>query len=238
VGLLHCIYYVLNVATLLVSASSFMLQEMQALGLTEDQAAALAEKSNNPSEAAEESADADEAGGFSLWDDEAPAAPEASREAGAGPQAVQEGQQDWEMPVDLFGEGDTDAVAHLPTVHSKARPAAPQEPLTPWGADQEGQAVSRDGPPPGGRQAGSSDSRQQPKAHLSQLCQRSGWGQPRYERVKDTAGLPGVQYMCTVDFGVARGAAKSKGLHGVRTYTVPPSPDHTYTWTTVQVEAC
>jgi hypothetical protein len=217
---------------------------MQALGLTEDQAAALADKSSSQSKAAEESTGANGADGFSLWDEEptpAPAPAETVSKGGAaaaGAGAQQAGQEDWEMPMDLFGEGDSETLSNIPTVATKTKPATAQEPLTPWGADQENQAASRAGPPPppGARQAGSStDSRQQPKAHLSQLCQRSGWGQPRYERVKDTGGSQGLQYTCSVDFGVARGAAKSKGLHGVKTYSVPPSPEYTCTWTTVAV---
>jgi hypothetical protein len=178
-----------------------------------------------------------------------------------------EGEVDWAPTFDLFGD-DGSTAAEQPAAaavaatsghaHKKAAaaPATPPESVNPWGSEGAGSGAGRGAarlarlraaapPPPsrakaGAKGAAASDARQ-PKALLSQHCQKVGWPQPRFERLPDGLAASGgalgdggvIRYAVTIDMGNPKNAAaKKKGLVGVRRVVLDPEEDG---WASIQV---
>lgn len=116
-----------------------------------------------------------------------------SKDAGKGGEGDND---DWMADFDIFGDsGGNGGIDNLDTAQGSAvsKPvaaAAAAEPLVPWGAEAAAGAGRRGAAAVGGKGKGApaAPAVAEPRALLSQQCQKQGWPQPRFERLKDSVG--------------------------------------------------
>lgn len=137
-----------------------------------------------------------------------------------------QGEEDWAaaLDLDLFGSDLSDLPSLNPSVApgQGAGSAGPPEPILPWGMSPAPPAKGGKGGKAGKAGAGGKSGAaaaaaavavlRQPLAVLSQYCQRSGWGQPRYARLPIQVS-DDIQYEVSIDMGPPR-CVQGKALTG------------------------